>query len=215
MDQESLQKIADWAQLLQNGYEGAAADYKRNPSADNTQVCVAFTTMLGRLAQAVAKYFPQLWPELRLVARGAIWHADRAFDWPAGILELRRIEAVALEAADRPEVPQEPKNYLLNWREVLAAIGRKNTAEDRRQVSRINEETGGPISVPKRGSQPKVERGALLIWWNRLEIQWADAANQAAGERIDADAQYHYGQSGEVAPGIGGGVKRRRSDRKP
>lgn len=107
-----------------------------------------------------------------------------------------------------------PHQYLMNWVAILSFLQRKNTAEDRRLVSRLNEEYEGPITITTRGSQPKVEQRKLLRWWNSLEIMWEDAANQASGAKLDAEMQYNHGRSGIAVPGIGGGVKPRRSDRK-
>jgi len=92
------QRIVDWARSLQNGYQGDAADYQRDPSAGHCHVCEARMIMLANLADAVAEHMPQLWPSLRLVSRGAIWHATPGFDWDAAERELRTIEAAALSS---------------------------------------------------------------------------------------------------------------------
>ena len=56
---------------------------------------------IGDLALAVARVFPDLWPQLRLVAVGVRWHEKADFDWDAAVAELRRIETVALASTVR------------------------------------------------------------------------------------------------------------------
>jgi hypothetical protein len=101
----TLRHIADWARILGNSYEAAAADYRRDPSVMNCQFCVALTTTLHNLAEAVAEQLPTLWPELHHVARGALWYADAGFPWGEAEVELRRIEAAALSANVAPPEP--------------------------------------------------------------------------------------------------------------
>jgi len=98
--------IGDWAQLLINGYQTAADDYRRDPSAMNCQVCEACMVMLGNLDAATAVHFPELYASLRLVSPGAIWHASPDFDWDAAECELRQIRSAALSAQVAPRVDQ-------------------------------------------------------------------------------------------------------------
>ena len=88
--------IADWARILYTAYPGDAAKFCHNPSALNCEICESSVVMQDRLAAAVAEQMPEIWPQLRLVSRSAIWHADPTFDWAAAEGELRRIEAAAL-----------------------------------------------------------------------------------------------------------------------
>lgn len=107
-----------------------------------------------------------------------------------------------------------PKKFLRGWAEILVAVGEKNNDETRRMVKRLNELREGPISKPGRGSRPIVEQSKLLQWWNRLDLEQQDAANQREGEKLAAKFQHAYGREGTVVPEIGGAVKRRRKDRK-
>ena len=98
--QPTRRLIADWAHLLAQGYRIAALDFQRDPSVLHSQVLDACLVMLHRLAEAVATQLPQLWPELRLVTRQAIWHADPNFPWNMAETELRKIETAALSATE-------------------------------------------------------------------------------------------------------------------
>ena len=108
-----------------------------------------------------------------------------------------------------------PVKLLASWREILIALGMKNNREDKQKVSRLNKTYNGPIVIPGAGKQPIADRAKLIEWWNRLEIELHDRRNQARGTTADAESQHDYGRTGKAAPGIGGGVKRRRKDRKP
>lgn len=103
---------------------------------------------------------------------------------------------------------QEPKAYLLGWREILDALGLKSDQKDR--VARLSSEYEGPIIVPGQGAQPKVEKTKLLAWWNRLEITWEDQLNQKRGGALEGASQHDYGRMGRVAPEIKGSVRKRR-----
>jgi hypothetical protein len=74
-----------------------------------------------------------------------------------------------------PDGPPAPAEYLLSWHDILAALGKRNSPEARRQVRRLNDQHLGPILFPRRGGQPRVERGELLRWWNGLKSVWAEA----------------------------------------
>ena len=104
---------------------------------------------------------------------------------------------------------------LASWREILIALGMKNNREDKDKVSRLSKTYDGPIVFPGQGKQPMVDKGKLLEWWNRLTIELQDRVNQARGATSDANSQHDYGRTGTAVPGIGGGMKHRRRDRKP
>ncbi len=89
--------IADWCKILYTGYQDAVDDYRRDPTAINCQSCESCFICLQNLANAVVVQMPTLWPKLRLVSTRAIWHADPGFDWDAAEVELRKIEAAALQ----------------------------------------------------------------------------------------------------------------------
>ncbi|NLF09694.1 MAG: hypothetical protein GX594_17190 [Pirellulaceae bacterium] len=100
--------LADTARLLYTGYKNAADDYRLNPSVINGQSCEAYCIALQNLAGGVVKLLPGLWPDLRLVARGGMWHTQPQFDWDAAEVELRKIEAAAETAADQPKAAVAP-----------------------------------------------------------------------------------------------------------
>ena len=114
----------------------------------------------------------------------------------------------------KKDLPPNPKEYLTNWREILITLGHKSNDEDRDKVRSLNKQYNGPIVIPGRGSQPRVEKTTLLKWWNDLEIMFQDQANQKEGTRLAAESQHDYGRDGVVAPELSGEVKSRRSDRK-
>lgn len=97
--------LADWCTLLMNGYQAAAADYRRDPSALNQQVLNAATICLHNVAKAVPVLLPEIWPKLRLVNPQALWHADPQFPWDEAEKELRTIQAAALRCDDLAPIP--------------------------------------------------------------------------------------------------------------
>lgn len=117
---------------------------------------------------------------------------------------------------DAPEPPP-PKRYAFDWQQLLDAIGLDNSSESRSAVRRAARVFGGPIAF-RQGSPPFVGIDALLAWWNGLEARAAElaqgraerGASEAARQASAADA-HPYGRNGTVAPGISGGVRRRRS----
>ncbi|MEN6558485.1 MAG: hypothetical protein ABFC54_09935 [Thermoguttaceae bacterium] len=70
--------------------------------------CEQCSRRIGDLAIAVARVFPDLWPQLRLVEVGAQWHKKADFDWDAAIGELRKIESTALATDDHHIVTPSP-----------------------------------------------------------------------------------------------------------
>ena len=133
---------------------------------------------------------------------------------PIGFALAASVEKGVTDAPPATE-SERPMEYLLSWREILDCLKLKNNKETRNRVTRLSKEHDGPIIIPGQGGQPKAERQKLIEWWNRLEILWQDKANQQAGKRMSGEAQHKYGASGTVAPEVGGGVKKRRRDRKP
>lgn len=101
-DTEALQVIRDTPALAE--HEAGA----RQNLILRGNVQGKYVQSLGDLANAVCKQLPELWPTLRLVGSGVRWHDDPAFDWAAGIAELRQIEAaVCRRLADMAEEPAE------------------------------------------------------------------------------------------------------------
>jgi hypothetical protein len=122
------------------------------------------------------------------------------------------IGALGGKAASPP--PTEPPKYLLNWREILIALGLRNNAEDRGRIRHLNSQYEGPIVIPKQGAQPKVDEAKLREWYDHLEVQWTVGHRPARDAQPTAAAQHPYGRNGTVAPEISGRVKGRRKDRR-
>ena len=107
-----------------------------------------------------------------------------------------------------------PAKYLTSWREILVALDKHNNKEEREKVRHLNTQYTGPIVIPKQGAQPKVNKAKLIEWWDDLEAQWAAGYSRSRDAKPTAEAQHNYGASGAVVPEIGGGVKKRRRDRR-
>jgi hypothetical protein len=112
---------------------------------------------------------------------------------------------------DRESGDQEVTRYLTSWREILIALGMRNDREDREKVRNLNTHYAGPIAIPKRGAQPKVDQEKLIAWWNGLEAQWTAGYQRGRDAKATAEVQLPYGREGIMAPEIGG-VKKRRKD---
>jgi hypothetical protein len=111
--------------------------------------------------------------------------------------------------------PRTPKVYLCSWRDILTALGLKNNAADQSTVKKLQKEYDGPIALPPKGGQPKVEHAALLNWWNGLEALFQAKKDRERDIEATTSDQHAYGRTGEVAPDIGGAIKKRRSDQVP
>jgi hypothetical protein len=121
--------------------------------------------------------------------------------------------APAVDVSRRRQTePPSPKQLLIGWREIVAAVGR--TSKDRETIRRLNERRAGPIGHAGQGTKPMVDRAKLIAWWNSLDVMQQELANQQQGCRLSAESQHDYGRDGTVAPEVGGGVKKRRRDKK-
>jgi hypothetical protein len=103
-----------------------------------------------------------------------------------------------------------PKKYLKNWNEILDCLEQKNNDENKRFVASMNEQYDGPIKLPGRGGQPKVEKTKLIEWWNHLETLWA-TQGQGRNTETTVDSNYQFGKRETVFPEINGHVKKRQS----
>lgn len=111
---------------------------------------------------------------------------------------------------DEPVTPAEPKVYLTSWREILDALGLK--PDQRGKVAKLNKDFDGPIVIAKQGSQPTVERGKLLAWWNGLEDRLQELQQRRRDAQATISDQHPYGEDGTIVPEISGSVERRRRD---
>jgi hypothetical protein len=107
----------------------------------------------------------------------------------------------------------EPRNLLTVWHAIVDVLRMKYS--QRKDVKSLNARFNGPINNNGAGTRPMVYRDVLLRWWNSLAVLQQDLANQREGSRLATEAHYNYGRDGTVAPEIGGGIKKRRGDKKP
>jgi hypothetical protein len=104
--------------------------------------------------------------------------------------------------------------YLWNWRDIMAALGLRNTAEARRRLRHFNDIHNGPILMPRAGGQPMVERNRLLAWWNSLQLILEAAKQRCADQHATTANQHAYGRQATVVPDLAGSVKKRRARRR-
>lgn len=132
--------------------------------------------------------------------------------------------------AEKSEGGTPPKRFvpLTSWADIFAALNEphgtgnaawKNTQQKRDTVRKLNDIYSGPICFPQgKGKQPRVDKAALMIWWDKCREHF-DARNEIAASK-DKSSQltvadsHNYGTSGTVVPGIGGSVKRTRGKHK-
>ncbi len=106
-----------------------------------------------------------------------------------------------------------PLEYLMNWREILDCLDLSNDDEKRGHVRKLNKNYDGPIILPSRGGQPKVEKTRLLTWWNHLESKW-ETGGRGLNTQATVEEEYQHGKIATVLPEIGGHIKKKRSDKK-
>lgn len=132
------------------------------------------------------------------------------------VVELILFEITSQRESDptptgTPPEPKTPHKLLTSWREITDALDLQHNEQGK--VKRLNERYAGPIPKPVHDGQPIVDRDELINWWNGLAVQQQELANQRRGAELSGES-YAHGKSGEVAPEIGGGVKKRRRDHK-
>jgi hypothetical protein len=101
---------------------------------------------------------------------------------------------------------------LRGWHAITNALDMPYKQRD--GIKSLNTRFSGPIINHGAGSSPMVYRDVLLDWWNRLAMQQQELTNRREGARLSAEARHDYGHDGIAAPEIGGGVKKRRKDRR-
>ena len=105
---------------------------------------------------------------------------------------------------------ENPKSYLLSWREIVEALDLKPNEASRDQIRSLNEKYSGPITIGGRGKQPKATRENLLKWWNGLESRFEENQARDRDKQATVDNQYKHGRDETVVPDISGHVKKRR-----
>jgi hypothetical protein len=165
-----------------------------------------------------------LWDDVRRNARFAFrqpddpqkWFTDLNRDCADMATLIRQTYGCPGEILYHPEsrLPgldsAEPKVYLGSWAEILNALKKENTKENRGHVRRLNEQDDGPIIFTGKGTQPKVEREKFIRWWNGLEDRFAERAARERDRAATISDQYNFGRDAIVTPEISGSVKRRR-----
>jgi hypothetical protein len=122
---------------------------------------------------------------------------------------------------EKPDA-QSAKQLLHGWRAIDEALGlsrsypNMNNDERRRKLAYLNRRFGGPIKAGGKGSQPVVNRSELIAWWNSLEELVEDQKARIRDKQATLQSRHPYGRAAQVAPDLGGSVKRRKSSsRKP
>lgn len=123
------------------------------------------------------------------------------------------LEANQRTGATAVSTPGKPRTLLTGWHAITVALEMKYA--ERAKVKRLNGSCEGPIKDQGKGTQPKVYKDELIEWWNTMATRQQELSNQSAGKRLSAEEQHNYGREGTAAPEIGGGVKKRRRDRRP
>jgi hypothetical protein len=119
-----------------------------------------------------------------------------------------------VQGGEAGDDPGPPKQYLSNWREILDALKLPNNAESKNKVRGLVASYNGPIVLPSRGGQPKVEKTKLIEWWNELDDRFAESDQRLRDRDATVAATHNYGRDATVAPNIGGSIKRRRASQK-
>jgi hypothetical protein len=86
----------------------------------------------------------------------------------------------------------------------------ENNSENQRRARDLNAKYEGPITLPGRGDQPRVNRDKLLTWWNGLEERFQEIKQKQIDTQATIQDQHDYGRDGKVLPDIAGHVKKRR-----
>jgi hypothetical protein len=207
--------------------------------ADPTQASVdkQADPVAGRLYVAALGEVTRLLPELRPTliaardARAALYQAasrdGRGHDLrEPGDRFMEAAESVAAQlpaleprqpappADDKPPpgpAGAEARKMLIGWHQITSALKMKYDA--RGAIQSLNEHYGGPIVNRGAGTKPLVYYDDLVTWWNRLAVLQQDLSGQREGAWRTAAEQHNYGREGKAAPGVGGGVKKRRRDK--
>lgn len=111
-------------------------------------------------------------------------------------------------AQDDERKPQQPKHLLTGWHGICNAVDMKYGQHN--ELKSLNKRFSGPITTTGAGTSPMVFKEDLLDWYNKLAVEAEELANRRKGRQLSAKEAYNYGRDGTVAPGVGGGVKKRR-----
>lgn len=119
-------------------------------------------------------------------------------------------------ATTQLSVVGEPILLLRGWRDIVEILRLAETmpkatySERRRRLAYLNRAYGGPIQIGKRGSQPVVDRSALLAWWQSLTTQAEGKMTRDRDLQATVAATHLYGRTGIVVPDLGGSIRRRK-----
>jgi hypothetical protein len=154
----------------------------------------------------VDRYLRELWSELPEDLRNEHARAVARLD-----------AAPPVGGGEQPTGPEAradtvPREMLTGWHAITNALDMRYNQRD--DIKSLNRRCQGPIVNRGAGTRPMVYRDDLLDWWNRLAVQHQELNNRREGARLSAEARHNYGHEGIAAPEIGGGVKKRRKDRR-
>jgi hypothetical protein len=129
------------------------------------------------------------------------------------LLDSDTVPANELDAAQAstiiPPTLATPAKLLLSWNQILSALELKRSDVSNRQLASLNKRYSGPIILPGKGGQPKVDKARLLQWWSGLENMMQEKERIKADTRATVQEQYPHGRSETVVPDIAGHVKKR------
>ena len=131
---------------------------------------------------------------------------------------LRTLDNIEGEIAEGEKLDAACAKQLLHgWRAIEETLGLSriylNTSygERRRKLAYLNRCFDGPIKTGRKGSQPVVTRSELIAWWNSLEELVEDQKARIRDKQATLQSRHQYGRTAQVAPDLGGSVRRRKS----
>ena len=184
--------------------------------------------LIGRPPEKILRFWDNPWAIGRHPEMSWFWHFESLF-------RVLDTTATSTPPPSTPPTPaggqqaegekpdaQSAKQLLHGWRAIDEALGlsrsypNMNYDERRRKLAYLNRRFGGPIKAGGKGSQPVVNRFELIAWWNSLEEQVEVQKARIRDKQATLQSRHPYGRAAQVAPDLGGSVKRRKSSsRKP
>lgn len=134
---------------------------------------------------------------------------------PAALDQPKPAEKPEAEEGASQNAAVSPTGWIHGWRGIVDALGIEEAMPTeryqvlRRKIAILNRTFHGPIVIGRRGSQPLVERGKLLAWWNGLAEKVRSQSDRQRDAEATAGAQHPYGARGIVAPDLAGEVRYR------
>lgn len=206
------------------------------------RVCDALTLTISVLEAMTGGHAAVLWGEaIYLRSRFRSWPnvTDRV-EVCRRLDEFRAEYERAVSLAKRPAVaplppPAPPPNQpeqsptsfypLAGFPAIFACLNEgsqarkwKDDAKHRHLLREMNAKHNGPIQFGKKGQRPTTSRDALLRWAAGLADEYDKVAERMKQKADDTEATvqktHPYARSGDVVPGVGGSVKKPRTNRR-